>query len=70
MGQNYGPWVEYKCFNDCNQLGCPGHRVREVFCRSSDTLRFEVEGREDVWFDVNQWEAMKQAELASREFHK
>lgn len=67
MGRTYGPWTEYKCFNDCRQEGCPGHKVREVFCRSSDVLSFEFDDGTAEYWDLNRWEAMKKAEQAARE---
>jgi hypothetical protein len=66
MGKYYGPWVDYTCINDCQQSGCPGHKVRETVCRSSDVLSFEFDDGHVEYFDEERWKAMKAAELAAR----
>jgi hypothetical protein len=66
MGLTTGHWVDYRCTNDCQQTGCPGHRVREVFDRSSDVLSFEFDdGTVESW-DTSRWAAMKAAEAAAK----
>ena len=68
MSRNIGPWVEYKCFNDCAQAGCPGHKVRANYHNTSDTLGFDFQWKDgeetklsEYIFDPDQWKAMKQA---------
>lgn len=53
----------YRCFNDCDWAGCPGHEMTASYQRSSDTFRLvwhEERGtaREFV-MDVNEMEAMR-----------
>jgi hypothetical protein len=64
MSRYVGKPIEYKCLNDCQQSGCPGHTLTFIADRSSDTYRFEIDdGKPDNFgytFDENQWEAMLQ----------
>jgi hypothetical protein len=30
--KSYGPIVEFECLNDCQQAGCPGHKVPAGDC--------------------------------------
>lgn len=65
MGITIGPAVEFKCSSDCRQMGCPGHTIRQTFCRSSDMYGFEVDGKSKFIFDENQFAALLKAhELA------
>ena len=64
MGTNIGDDVKYKCFCDCNQMGCPGHVMRMDVSRTSDTIIFLKDGVEKYWFDENEWDAMQKAERA------
>lgn len=57
MGNNYGPVVEYKCFNDCRQEGCPGHKIRFGYSRCSDVEFFEIDGVQEYYFDRNMLKA-------------
>lgn len=70
MGTSYGVPVEYKCFSDCTQTGCPGHKVTMNYHRTSDIIIFEFEDGERMCFDPNQWNAMKKAqELSDKKNH-
>lgn len=68
MSRNIGPWIEYKCFNDCSQMGCRGHEIRANYYETSDTLGFDrrdKDGKEEMSeyvFDPDQWKAMVKAE--------
>lgn len=47
MGRNYTDYVDYECPYDCKYpKGCPGHKMRLVSCRSSDTLYIEIDGKD------------------------
>lgn len=61
VSTRYGTTFEFHCFNDCQQTGCPGHKVRAVFYNTSDTLAFEIDGK--TWFHVdhNAFQAMMQS---------
>jgi hypothetical protein len=65
MSRYVGKPIEYKCLNDCQQSGCPGHTVTFIANRSSDIYSFEIDdGKTDnlgYTFDENQWRAMVQA---------
>ena len=70
MSRSVSPWVEYKCFHDCSQRGCPGHKVRANYHNTSDILGFDFEWRTgeirqaEYLFDPDQWKAMTEAEKA------
>lgn len=64
MGTNIGVEVKYRCNNDCDQMGCPGHTMRMDDHRTSDTIIFVKDGVEKYWFDENEWAAMQAAERA------
>jgi len=65
MSRAIGPEVEYHCSNDCQQTGCPGHTIREVFDRSMDIYSFEIDGKPKYHFDEKCFAALLQAhELA------
>jgi len=38
---------EYKCFNDCIQTGCPGHRMQIIYETVSDTVILVTLGHKD-----------------------
>ena len=38
--------IEYKCFNDCRQSGCPGHTMQVQRYCTMDMLEFFVDGKE------------------------
>jgi hypothetical protein len=57
MGENYGPPIQYKCFNDCRQEGCPGHVVRFGYSRCSDVEYFEIDGKNEYFLDSNMLKA-------------
>ncbi len=61
MSTQYGKIVEYKCFNDCRQEGCPGHKLRVVHHNTSDVMRVEVDGVPWYWFDYNCFKAIRQS---------
>ena len=67
MSREHGPLVEFRCLNDCDQFGCPGHVIREVFDRSTDTYSFEVDGKTYCVFDENMFAALLEAHRAARE---
>ena len=69
MGTNIGPEVKYKCNNDCQQTGCPGHAMRMDDSRSSDVISFVKDGKTILWLDENEWQAMQDAEKAHAEKH-
>jgi hypothetical protein len=52
--------VDYRCLNDCQQTGCPGHTL--VFERdlSSDIYRVHIDGEHTSTyvFDENMFRAM------------
>lgn len=62
---------DYKCFNDCQQTGCPGHKYRLTYAGSSDTIELLRLGHKDKngeWvndryqiFDKNQLTALANA---------
>jgi hypothetical protein len=58
VGLNYSPEVTYRCTNDCRQEGCPGHTMRLSFCRSSDTVAVEIDGKPEYYFGDNTFAAM------------
>jgi hypothetical protein len=62
MSSSTTQWVEYRCANDCRQEGCPGHKVRATFSRTSDTYRFEFDDTEALVFDENRWAAICKAD--------
>lgn len=65
MSRARGPEVEYRCSYDCQQSGCPGHKIREVFDRSTDTYIYEIDGEPAYYFDENVLAALLKAkELA------
>lgn len=55
-------WVAYRCSNDCEQAGCPSHRLRLVMTDPC-IYYIEVEGQEKdaVYFDEDKWEATLKA---------
>ena len=59
MGHNVTEEVEYHCSSDCDQSGCPGHKMRLSFCRSSDTVAVEIDGKPEYYFDDNSFAALK-----------
>lgn len=65
MSHSIGPEVEYRCSSDCQQSGCPGHKIREVFDRSTDIYDFVIDGESRYLFDENCLAALLKAhELA------
>lgn len=61
MSTSYSKVVEYKCFNDCNQYGCRGHKLRAVHHNTSDVLIVEIDGKNEYWFDYNMMAALQEA---------
>ena len=58
--------VKYTCLNDCQQAGCPGHKVVAIYSHTSDTLSFETvtglrQEPEREGFDENAFKAMMEA---------
>lgn len=44
---------EYTCGNDCQQTGCPGHKMTVVMNCSVDIYEVIVDGKERELFDEN-----------------
>ena len=44
---------EYRCDNDCDQLGCPKHIATLEFYSVSSTYRFDDGKGNEMWFDIN-----------------
>ena len=63
MSKRTGPEVKFKCANDCQQSGCPGHIMRVVHDLSTDIYIFEIEGEREPKFciDENVFHAMMEA---------
>lgn len=67
LKRDYG----YKCFNDCIQAGCPGHKMRIEYNSTSDMITLVTLGHKDKnneWindeievFDRNQLKALTHA---------
>lgn len=38
---------EYKCFNDCRQEGCPGHKMQLIYETVSDMVTLVTLGHKD-----------------------
>lgn len=53
MGSNYSEEVEFRCLNDCEQSGCPGHKMKLQLNRSTDTVTVWVDGEAQYSFDEN-----------------
>lgn len=75
MGTLIGEWVEYRCLDDCRQEGCPGHKVRKNFQRSTDIIIFEFENKStneitNLYFDSNQLAAIHKAEQLFKDKYK
>lgn len=66
MSKSVGPAITYTCSNDCRQEGCPGHEIREIFCRSTDVYIFEIDGKPEYYFDENQLIAFLKAHEAAK----
>jgi hypothetical protein len=60
MGRNVTREVEYRCINDCRESGCPGHKMRISYCRTSDTVSVEIDGKSEHCFDGNSFGALRQ----------
>jgi hypothetical protein len=53
--------IEYKCFDDCRQWGCPGHKIKITIQTVSEAL---IVYRDDTFLfgaDPNEWRAIKRA---------
>lgn len=61
MGVNRGKEVEYRCGNDCEFSGCPGHKLIFISHRSSDVLSVEIDGKPGHYFDCSEWQAMMES---------
>lgn len=61
MSTSKSKFVDFVCVNDCNSLGCPGHKMQAIWHNTSDTLSFEVDGEVHLITDENEFEAMKKA---------
>lgn len=58
MGSNWTPEQEFKCANDCEQSGCPGHKMKIEYHRGSDIVTVWVDGEPLYYFDDNRWSTM------------
>lgn len=67
MSRARGPEVEYRCSSDCQQMGCPGHKIREVFDRSTDIYTFEIDGKQEYIFDENLFAALLEAHEVAKD---
>lgn len=71
MGDNFGPKVEFQHFNDCRQEGCPGHTVRFGYSRCSNVEFFEIDGKNEYFFDRNMLKAaLESMRLMEEAFQK
>jgi hypothetical protein len=61
MSTRKGNAVEFKCFNDCVQTGCPGHSVRMIYYNTSDTFGVEVDSQRWYVFDPEMFRTMIKA---------
>lgn len=46
---------EFKCFNDCMQCGCPGHKMTLSMQTTSDILIVEIDGKTLISADPIEW---------------
>jgi hypothetical protein len=67
MSQAIGPKIPFRCSYDCEQMGYPGHTVREIFDRSSDSYRFQVDENRFFVFDENCFAALLNAHEANKD---
>ena len=67
MSRSYGPEIKFSHTTDCELGGCPGHTIREVFCRSTDTYSFEIDGKSEYVFDENMFAALLKAHEGAKE---
>lgn len=59
MTHSRGDFIEYRCFNDCRQEGCPGHKLRFERFNTVDLYEvFDDKGECLFRFDQNEWKAM------------
>lgn len=61
MSTSKSDFIDFVCVNDCNSLGCPGHKMQAIWHNTSDTMSFEVDARPILFTDSNQFEAMRKA---------
>jgi hypothetical protein len=59
VGSNWTPEVEYRCSNDCDQSGCPSHKMKLEYHRGSDVVTLWVDGKPEHYFDDNGIAALK-----------
>ena len=71
MSKISGAIIAYKCSNDCQQAGCPGHTMRAYLNCSTDQYNFVIdEGTPNEWTDVideNRYAAMIESQQTIRE---
>ncbi len=65
MSVYVGPWVEYRHADDCEQGGCPGHRVRSVELDYSEVIHFYFDEEKAARYvvDANEWAAMQESDV-------
>lgn len=51
--------MDYRCFEDCKQWGCQGHKMEVTIQNTSEALLVYKDG--ELWFgaDPNEWETLK-----------
>lgn len=63
MGHDYSKKVQFKCWDDCQPNGCPGHTMQADYSRGSDVASFLKDGKPIFYADPNLWAAMREAAL-------
>lgn len=53
-----GSVESYKCFNDCSQMGCPGHTIQMIYDTVSDIYYTIDEKQQTNYYDRNQLKAL------------
>lgn len=51
--------IEYRCFNDCRQEGCPSHKMTLAIQNTSEIMIVEIDGKPWIFAEPNEWEALK-----------
>lgn len=59
MGTNYSEYKEFSCDNDCRMEGCPGHKMRLSYSRTSDIYTIEIDGKNEYYLDMNKYSTLK-----------
>lgn len=48
----------FHCLNDCQQTGCPGHRMELILHHTSDTVTLAIDGKYELTMDDNKFYTM------------